>query len=101
MTIANVSAAAAGATIAAPTPAGSVRSRGSAGGPSDAATVAEGFERLMLAQLSAALIDTAMPAGGAEGAPAGYRELLPDALTEALMSAGGIGLATTLEESLR
>jgi Rod binding domain-containing protein len=62
---------------------------------------AEGFERLLLGQLTKALVDSALPADGASAAAVGaYREMLPDALTEALMSGGGIGLAKQLEEGM-
>ena len=63
---------------------------------------AEGFERLLLGQLTKALVDSSLPADKAASAATGaYREMLPDALTEALMSAGGIGLAAALQEQAR
>jgi Rod binding domain-containing protein len=67
--------------------------------PEDVAKAAEGFERLLVARLAETLLDNAMP-DDAAGASAAYRDMLPDALTEALMSGGGIGLAKTLEEGL-
>ena len=58
---------------------------------------AQGFERLLLGQLTKELVDSAMPADDtASAATNSYRQLLPDALTEALMSGGGIGLAQQL-----
>ena len=63
---------------------------------------AEGFERLLLGQLTKALVDSSLPADKAASAATGaYREMLPDALTEALMSGGGIGLAKQLEEAMK
>jgi hypothetical protein len=60
----------------------------------------EGFERMLLGQLTKELVETAMPddpeAAAATGA---YKQMLPDALTEALMSGGGIGLAQQLAEA--
>ena len=68
----------------------------------NAQKAAEGFERLLLGQLTKALVDSALPADGMAAAATGaYREMLPDALTEALMSGGGIGLAKQLEEGLK
>ena len=63
---------------------------------------AEGFEKLLLGQLTKVLVDSALPDDKtASAATAVYRESLPDALTEALMSGGGIGLAKQLEEGMR
>ena len=63
---------------------------------------AEGFERLLLGQLTKALVDSSLPADKTASAATGaYREMLPDALTEALMSGGGIGLAKQLEEAMK
>jgi Rod binding domain-containing protein len=60
----------------------------------------EGFERMLLGQLTKELVETAMPddpeAAAATGA---YKQMLPDALTEALMSGGGIGLAKQLADA--
>jgi hypothetical protein len=53
---------------------------------------------MLLGQLTRTLIDSALPADDAAAAStAAYKDLLPDALTEALMSGGGIGLAETLK----
>lgn len=63
----------------------------------DATKAGEGFERMLLGQLSKQLVDSAMPADSAASAATGaYKQMLPDALTEALMSGGGIGLAQQL-----
>jgi Rod binding domain-containing protein len=62
----------------------------------------EGFERMLLGQLTKVLVDGAF--GGEQAtsaAAAAYRDVLPDALTEALMSGGGIGLATALQEQAK
>jgi Rod binding domain-containing protein len=60
----------------------------------------EGFERMLLGQLTKALIDSALPEDGESSAVTNaYRNQLPDALTEALMSGGGIGLAASLKEA--
>ena len=67
----------------------------------DAETVKnfEGFEKLLLGQLTKELVETAMPDDGDAAAATGaYKQMLPDALTEALMSGGGIGLAKQLAE---
>ena len=59
---------------------------------------AEGFERLLLAQLSKTLVESATAKEGASGAVTGvYADMLPEALTQALMDGGGIGLAKTIE----
>jgi Rod binding domain-containing protein len=65
---------------------------------SDAAERGEGFERMLLGQLTRTLLDSALPGEDAASASTtAYKDLLPDALTEALMSGGGIGLAETLK----
>ena len=57
----------------------------------------EGFERMLVGQLTKQLVDSAMPDDAETSAATGtYKQMLPDALTEALMSAGGIGLAQQL-----
>ena len=64
---------------------------------SEAQQAGEGFERMLLGQLTKQLVDSAMPEDDAASAASGaYRQMLPDALTEALMSGGGIGLASQL-----
>ena len=80
-------AAASGATAAKPAAADKAREAG------------EGFERMLLGQLTRVLIDSALPEDEATSAVTNaYKDQLPDALTEALMSGGGIGLAQTLKE---
>ncbi len=70
--------------------------------PSKAATeAAEGFERLLLGQLTRELLDSALPEDSSSASATAYKDLLPDALTEALMSGGGIGLAKQLEEAMK
>jgi hypothetical protein len=57
------------------------------------------FERMLVQQLTTQLEQTAQPTGDGEGDsgsdPAGgaYAQLLPDALTDGVMAAGGLGLA--------
>lgn len=59
----------------------------------------EGFERVLLGQLTKTLVDSALPSdGGSSAAMTAYKDMLPDAMTEALMSGGGIGLAAALQE---
>jgi Rod binding domain-containing protein len=59
----------------------------------------EGFERMLLGQLTKTLVDSALPADGTGSATStAYKDMLPDALTEALMSGGGIGLAAALQQ---
>jgi hypothetical protein len=57
---------------------------------------AAGFERVMLAQLTKTLVDSAM---GEQRGP--YAALLPDTLADALTEAGGIGLAAAIDRSTR
>jgi Rod binding domain-containing protein len=66
----------------------------------DEKKAAEGFERMLVGQLTKQLVDSALPADSEASAVTGsYRQMLPDALTEALMSGGGIGLAQQLAAS--
>jgi Rod binding domain-containing protein len=66
-------------------------------GTTDATKAGEGFERMLLGQLTKELVDSALPSDQAASAATGaYKQMLPDALTEALMSGGGIGLAQQL-----
>jgi Rod binding domain-containing protein len=64
-----------------------------------AAKAGEAFERALLGQLTKTLAESAF--GGADGpssvAAGAYRDLLPDALTDALVEGGGIGLARVLD----
>jgi Rod binding domain-containing protein len=64
---------------------------------SDAVKAGEGFEKMLLGQLTTQLVDSAMPDNPESSAASStYKQMLPDALTEALMSGGGIGLAQQL-----
>ena len=77
------------------TPAGAVGAAKAA--PTKADEAGEGFERMLLGQLTKQLVESAMPEDQAASAATGaYKQMLPDALTEALMSGGGIGLAQQL-----
>ena len=68
----------------------------------DAKKQGEAFERMLLGQLTKTLVDSALAHDASSSASVtAYKDMLPDALTEALMSGGGIGLAKTLEEGVR
>ena len=54
-----------------------------------------GFERVLLTQLLAPLAEAA-----GEDAPAAYKEMLPQALADAVVDGGGIGLAADLQRAL-
>lgn len=54
-----------------------------------------GFERMLLTQLLKPLADAA-----GEEAPAAYKDLLPQALADAVAEGGGIGLAAELQRAL-
>ena len=56
-----------------------------------------GFERMLLVQLTEQLAKSAQPEDG-EGAAASnaYRDLLPGALADAMVAAGGVGIAASL-----
>lgn len=54
-----------------------------------------GFERVLLTQLLAPLAEAA-----GEDAPAAYKEMLPQALADAVVEGGGIGLAADLQRAL-
>jgi Rod binding domain-containing protein len=69
--------------------------------PSETTKAAESFERMLVGQLTKVLADSALPEESASAATNAYKDMLPDALTEALMSGGGIGLAKQLEEGLK
>ncbi|HWT93615.1 MAG TPA: rod-binding protein [Solirubrobacteraceae bacterium] len=74
---------------------------GAAKKPSETTKAAESFERMLVGQLTKVLADSALPEESASAATNAYKDMLPDALTEALMSGGGIGLAKQLEEGLK
>ena len=74
------------------------------GKQADAETVKnfEGFEKLLVGQLTKELVETAMPDDSEAAAATGAsKQMLPDALTEALMSGGGIGLAKQLAQGAK
>ena len=56
---------------------------------------AVGFERVMLAQLTKTLVDSAV---GEQGGP--YAALLPETLADALAAGGGVGIAAALDRSV-
>ena len=56
-----------------------------------------GFERMLLSQLTEQLVKSAEPADeGASAATQAYRDMLPGALADAMVAAGGVGLAANL-----
>jgi Rod binding domain-containing protein len=57
------------------------------------------FERQLIAQLTKQLADSAKPADDeASAATSTYRDMLPNTLADAVISAGGLGLAKQLVE---
>jgi Rod binding domain-containing protein len=62
-----------------------------------------GFERMLVAQLTQQLADTAKPAddGGESGATSAYRSMLPGAMADAITQGGGLGLARTIADDLK
>ena len=63
----------------------------------EAGKAGEGFERMLLGQLTRTLLDSALPSESGSASATAYKDQLPDALTEALMSGGGTGLAQALK----
>jgi Rod binding domain-containing protein len=61
-------------------------------------TAALGFERMLVDQLAKAMNSTAQPSGddGQDAASSTYRDMLPGALADGIMSGGGLGLARQL-----
>ena len=61
-------------------------------------TAAIGFERMLVDQLAKAMNSTAQPSGddGSDAASSTYRDMLPGALADGIMSGGGLGLARQL-----
>jgi Rod binding domain-containing protein len=56
-----------------------------------------GFERMMLTQLTEQLAKSAMPDDAQAGAATQtYKSMLPGALADAMVAAGGVGLAANL-----
>jgi hypothetical protein len=64
----------------------------------DAYEAGLGFERLLVQQLSQSLTNSARDALGGDSP---YASLLPDALTDGLMGAGGLGLARQLTDAIQ
>jgi Rod binding domain-containing protein len=64
---------------------------------------AMGFERLLVAQLTKQLAQTAQPSEdeGASAATNAYRSMLPDVLADTLTSSGGLGVARSIYEQLK
>jgi Rod binding domain-containing protein len=56
-----------------------------------------GFERLLVQQLTTSLADSARDAMGGDSP---YASLLPDALADGVMAAGGLGLARQLTDAI-
>jgi Rod binding domain-containing protein len=60
-----------------------------------------GFEQLLVQQLAETLVASAQAEDEEnDAASAMYRQMLPDALSESVKQAGGIGLASQLAKSL-
>ena len=67
-------------------------------------TAALGFERMLLGELTKAMAHTAKPADGdqsGDAATSTYMQMLPDQLADAVTSAGGLGLAKNLYETIK
>ena len=68
----------------------------------EAYAAALGFERMLVKQLTKSLADSAALGGAAEGSedgagsPPAYREMISDGIADAMVQAGGIGLAEDL-----
>jgi hypothetical protein len=63
----------------------------------DAYEAGLGFERLLVQQLSQSLTDSARDAMGGNSP---YASLLPDALTDGVMTSGGLGLARQMADAI-
>jgi len=63
----------------------------------DAYRAALGFEQLLVQQLTSSVAGSAKDALGGDGP---YASLLPDALADAVMGGGGLGLAPQLADAL-
>ena len=70
---------------------------GGRGSVKDAYEAGLGFERLLVQQLSQSLTDSARDALGGDSP---YASLLPDAMADGLMGAGGLGLARQLADAI-
>jgi Rod binding domain-containing protein len=65
-----------------------------------------GFERQLVEQLTQTLADTTKAAGsegddGSSAATDSYKQMLPGVMADSIISAGGLGLARTIAESLK
>jgi Rod binding domain-containing protein len=63
----------------------------------DAYTAALGFEQLLVQQLTESLADSARSALGGD---APYADMLPQAMADGVMGAGGLGLARQLTDAI-
>lgn len=65
------------------------------------------FEQQLTEQLAQSLADSAQAAGGSDDEDSGdattsmYKQMLPDAMSQGVTAAGGLGLARVLYEQLR
>jgi Rod binding domain-containing protein len=66
------------------------------------------FERQLVEQLTQSMADTTKAQESGDGSDDGssaatdaYRQMLPGAMADGIMSAGGLGLARTIAESLK
>jgi Rod binding domain-containing protein len=65
------------------------------------------FEQQLTEQLAQSLADAAQAAGGSDDEDSGdattsmYKQMLPDAMSQGVTAAGGLGLARVLYEQLR
>ena len=59
-----------------------------------------GFERVMLGELLKQVDVLGGEEGQTDGAPAAYRDLLPQTLADALVQNGGVGMAGSLYEAI-
>ena len=57
------------------------------------------FERILVQQLATQLEQTTGSGDDADPAGGAYAQLLPDALTDGVMNAGGLGLARTFADA--
>jgi Rod binding domain-containing protein len=63
------------------------------------------FERQLVEQLTQTLADTTKAQGGdddgSSAATENYKQMLPGVMADSIMSAGGLGLARTIAQSLK
>ena len=62
-----------------------------------------GFERMLLAQLTKSMAESAQGEASEDetAASSAYRQMLPDALADAVIAGGGIGFAGDLHRTLK